>query len=91
MPLKEENLLHLLKILIKKEQRGQGVAEKLIFQVFHQYPKDYVKLILEVATDNHSAVAFYRKIGAQPLNIVKRFYSDGKDALRMELSLPHQD
>ncbi len=79
-----EGMAHLLKILVIKEERRKGVAQFFINSAIEQIKAENVgKIILEVADDNLSAIEFYQKNGFEGLNVVKKYYSDGKNALRM--------
>ena len=45
------------------------------------------ELWLEVKTDNLEAVGLYQKFGFKNEDVLKAYYSDGSDALRMNLIL----
>lgn len=81
-----ENTLHLLKIALLENQRGQGRAQ-LIFQEFleliSQERGSVPAVFLEVESKNSRAIAFYHKLGFKNLHLKKKFYSDGLDALSM--------
>lgn len=81
-----ENTLHLLKIALLENQRGQGRAQ-LIFQEFleliSQERGNGPAVFLEVESKNDRAIAFYHKLGFKKLHLKKKFYSDGLDALSM--------
>lgn len=40
-------------------------------------------MTLEVRASNQSAIALYEKYGFSPINVIKRYYSDGEDAILM--------
>ena len=40
-------------------------------------------MTLEVRKSNQAAIALYEKFGFSPVNVVKRYYSDGEDAILM--------
>ncbi len=42
---------------------------------------------LEVARQNHAAIALYRAAGYVPLETLRDYYAPGEDGLRMELVL----
>lgn len=81
-----EGLLHLLKILVLPERRKQGLAENLMNEASHwAHQKTIGRCYLEVDKANLVAINFYQKLGFKILHEIKRFYSDGRNALTMEL------
>ena len=79
---------HLYKIFLLSEFRGSSEAE-CFFQESIKILKDkgFLRVYLEVEADNGRAIRFYEKMHFKHLRRVKAFYSDGVDALTMELTL----
>ena len=83
-----DDTAHLLKICLRPEARGSGVALQFWVEILQDLRSKSVKSIfLEVETTNLRAIGFYRKVGFESLRLIKRFYSDGADAFTMQLML----
>ena len=68
--------------------RRSGIAQKLCAALEKQASKrKCTSVVLEVRTDNHSAIRFYQKNGYENFAIYTKFYEDGTDALRMKKNL----
>lgn len=82
-----ENLIHLLKIFVLPEFRRKGLGIEIL-----KYIQGWGSALkanrcyLEVDKLNHPAVTFYQSQGFKILRENKGFYSDGRDALVMELN-----
>lgn len=79
---------HLLKILVIPELRDSGNAglfwEKIRDELLQNH---FSSVYLEVEESNGRAQGFYRKLGFSLLRRVKSYYSDGADAVMMQLTL----
>lgn len=74
----QDQQAHLLKIYISPEYRSKNYSKLLLF------PDLPLKSIyLEVDSKNLRARSFYEKNGLIILGEVKKFYSDGSDAIKM--------
>jgi ribosomal-protein-alanine N-acetyltransferase len=81
---KLDETLHLLKIAVKKEFRGTGLAlEMLRSSIVASIDKE--SIFLEVAENNLVAIEFYLKLGFQKLLLKKQYYTDGQNAWAMNL------
>ena len=76
---------HLIKIVIDKDFRGKGNGRALLEYSIGKY-SEQLKIFLEVHIENTAAIALYEGLGFERLNVVKGFYRDGGDALRMLLN-----
>jgi ribosomal-protein-alanine N-acetyltransferase len=76
---------HLLKIVIDNQFRGQGHGKALLQHAIKKY-SDNLKIFLEVHVENTAAIGLYESLGFERLNVVKRFYKNGGNALRMFLN-----
>ena len=78
---------HLLKVCVQTNLRGSGTA-----QAFWVSCQDYLKtagiasFYLEVEAHNQRAIGFYNKLGFQTLRKNKGYYSDGSDAVIMQMT-----
>jgi ribosomal protein S18 acetylase RimI-like enzyme len=81
-----DDVAHLLKICVHPSERGSGLA-----QVFWQGCQQQLmacgakSIYLEVELPNERAIGFYKKLGFVSLRTIKRYYSDGTDALTMQM------
>lgn len=83
-----EPVAHLLKICIDPSQRGTRMASEFwtkirqgLSELAHQ------AIYLEVALNNTRAIGFYRKMGFRELRVIRGYYSNGDDALVMDVTL----
>tara|TARA_Y100000589_G_C26689135_1_gene441062 strand:+ start:118 stop:552 length:435 start_codon:yes stop_codon:yes gene_type:complete len=62
-----------------------GLGKKLIAKTFKECKKDNVKrILLEVSLNNKQALSFYDYFGFKTINLRKKYYKDGSDALLKE-------
>ena len=62
-----------------------GLGKKLIAKTFKECKKDNVKrILLEVSLNNKQALSFYDYLGFKTINLRKKYYKDGSDALLKE-------
>lgn len=67
--------------------RGKKIAPKLLETIITQLSSmGFKKTVLEVRTDNNTAIALYKNFGFNIKKTAKAFYRDGCDAYIMELS-----
>lgn len=81
-----DNSLHLLKIVTHPLYRGEGCGTELLaaaFDYLRHKAKPEPKVFLEVSVNNTIAIKLYEKLGFSRTRFVKKFYSDGSDALEM--------
>lgn len=78
--------LRIYSIAVSPEARGQQIGQQFIDKS-KEYATTYhlLKISLEVRTDNRIAINLYKKNGFEVTSIIKEYYSDGSDALRMNL------
>lgn len=76
---------NILLIAVKDEQRGKGVASKLIEEL-EKFAKENAieKIWLEVRESNFKAIGLYQKNNFKKIYERKRYYSDGENALIFE-------
>jgi ribosomal protein S18 acetylase RimI-like enzyme len=89
----EEDVAHLVKIVVHPQQRQQGQASLLL-----EYWCDQMKtlgqhksLYLEVEKNNHAAINFYHKHQFLVLRTLKDFYGPKRDAQAMALALDNKE
>ena len=78
-------LARIYSIAVAPTMRGQGLGEKLVRESERQAAKaDRIVMRLEVRTDNHGAIALYRRLGYRQFGTYRDYYEDHGDALRFE-------
>lgn len=83
-----DDVAHLFKILIDPAFRQQGNAVLFWSAIVHALKiKKLSRVYLEVEASNQRAILFYEKAGFKLLRRNKGYYSNGEDALMMELTL----
>jgi [ribosomal protein S18]-alanine N-acetyltransferase len=84
----EDEVVHLVKILIEPQYRQQGLAEVLFLdQCTLWRDRGHKSVYLEVEERNQAASLFYFKQGFLMLRRLKDFYGQGRDALAMARDL----
>ena len=76
--------ISLLNIVIHKCLQGMGHGLKMLKKYIKSLP-DKCSIYLEVNKNNIKALNMYTKLNFQRLSIRKSYYSDGGDAINMEL------
>jgi ribosomal-protein-alanine N-acetyltransferase len=80
---------HIVTIDVSPAGRRQGTGRLLMDELLRFCREaDAGLLRLEVAVDNHGALAFYRLLGFQERGRIRGFYLGKLDALQMVLELP---
>jgi ribosomal-protein-alanine N-acetyltransferase len=80
-----EEMAHLYKIYVDPLYREQKIAKKMLSKSSEDFKQLELKSIfLEVALYNNNALSLYRGFGFDQLNVIKKFYSDGSDAIAMQ-------
>jgi len=76
------------RIAVHPERRGEGLGRELLAAVMeHAESEGAVRIMLEVAASNTTAIALYGRAGFAEIHRRRRYYPDGVDAVVMELSL----
>jgi ribosomal-protein-alanine N-acetyltransferase len=83
-----DDTAHLLKICVDQALRGTGFTQEFWKTCRHNLKLSEIKSIyLEVESPNQRAIGFYQKCGFQLLRKIKAYYSDGTDALTMQMTI----
>ena len=83
-----DDVAHLLKVCVAQDLRGSGLTQQFWKSCTDKLKLQNVKSIfLEVESPNQRAVRFYEKCGFLLLRKIKAYYSDGTDALTMEMTI----
>ena len=78
-------LARLYSLAVDPQLRGQGIARRLIQHAESEARQAGALFMrLEVASNNDSAIALYRKLGYLQFGRYRDYYEDHDDALRME-------
>jgi ribosomal protein S18 acetylase RimI-like enzyme len=84
----EAQTAHLLKIVVDPQKRGTGLTQDLWNEAELGLKKLHIQVIdLEVEEQNLRAVHFYKKVGFSVTRVLKGFYSNGAQALKMTKQL----
>ena len=77
----------IMQIVIDKNYQRKGLATQLLQYIIKKAQKSSVeKIQLEVRRSNISAIALYHKCGFHEVGVRKKYYSDGEDAVLMDLA-----
>ena len=77
----ESDCVEILRIGVARNHRRKGIARQLVEDL-----KDFQKdIILEVSSANSDAIAFYTGAGFVETGRREHYYSDGSDAVLMDL------
>lgn len=84
----EEELFHLLKVVVYPEMRGIGLGEILLEGIMGFSRSFGIKrFYLEVEEGNRSAIRLYEKVGFHKLHLAKNFYGNSRNGFKMLKSL----
>ena len=76
---------HLMNVAVVPERRREGIARRLLENLFEQAGRD-ARYTLEVRASNRPAIAMYERFGFRAAGHRRRYYHDnGEDALIMWL------
>ena len=71
---------HITTLSVHPEQRNQGIAQNLLFQVIDDCYKNKIKYItLEVRESNIPAISLYEKNGFKSIGVRKNYYQDNNE------------
>ena len=78
--------VHLLNVAVAVAARRQGLGRALMLDLL-DYARAHaiVRILLEVRSSNAAALALYDSLGFTRFNVRPRYYSDGEDAIEMQL------
>lgn len=86
--LPDDDTAHLLKICMLPEFRGKGETQRFWSECLLNLKNEGISsLYLEVEFHNRAAISFYSKSGFKTLRHIKGYYSDGSDALTMQMTI----
>lgn len=79
---------HLISVAVNSNFRRKGVATALLRRAIESLKASGVdEFWLEVKKNNLEAIGLYLKFGFKNTGVLKAYYSDGSDAVRMHLVL----
>lgn len=81
--------ISIILLYVESTSRKQGVGSSLLDYLISN-TKGGNRILLEVSKDNIAATSLYFKKGFQTINIRKKYYKDGSDALVMEKRLNNE-
>jgi len=83
-----DNVAHLLKICLCPPYRGTEISKGFWISLLNELKQlGMSSVYLEVESTNLRAIKFYKKNNFEQLRVIKGFYSNGGDALTMNLTL----
>ena len=78
--------IHLLNVAVAVSARRKGLGRSLLLDlVAYARANAVVRILLEVRASNTGALALYESLGFTRFNVRARYYSDGEDALELQL------
>ena len=79
-------IIEIMNFCISPKRRKEGLGESLLKHVFSELLQEGAKSsFLEVRESNIGAISLYHKLGYKEINRRKQYYSDGEDALVLQL------
>ncbi|MHA2101564.1 MAG: ribosomal protein S18-alanine N-acetyltransferase [Candidatus Kariarchaeaceae archaeon] len=80
---------HIISVAVSPDHRRQGIGRKMMKYIIDQVVElsNIEKITLEVRESNHAAVEMYKQLDFYTAKVLTRYYSDGENALLMELKL----
>ena len=79
----------ILTVGVIPEHRGQGIGRQLMVLITQwAISQGSIAMMLEVKTDNITAISLYESLGYAKLNIRKNYFGNGLDALVMRKEIP---
>lgn len=85
---RDEVLGHIITLDVLAEHRRRGIGSALLEQAEQNLAaRGVTRVVLETATDNASAIAFWQRHGYRTRGVLKSYYLDRVDAYWMDKSL----
>lgn len=63
-------------IYVQEDSRRKGIATNLLFFLINNYATDKKAIFLEVAVNNNKAIALYKKMEFEIVNVRKKYYEN---------------
>jgi len=74
----------ILSIAVRSDCRREGIGSKLMVGILDLLRRKGIRRVeLEVRVSNHVARMFYEVFGFQEVTLVRSYYEDGEDAVKM--------
>ena len=87
-----ENIMDVHYTAVAPEYRGEGFGHEVMKGILAHACRRMVSLItLEVRSDNEVAIHLYKKTGFKEVNVRKKYYKDGCDALLLNREISIND
>lgn len=84
--------LRIYSIAVLPDMRGKNIGQKLLNRSKkYAIGNSFRQITLEVRTSNKAAIELYTRNGFEPVSVIKEYYSDGADALKMRYFLKEED
>ncbi|WP_421774456.1 GNAT family N-acetyltransferase [Gracilimonas sp.] len=84
--------IRIFSIVVDPDYQGQGVGNALLNHAREvALRKGALRISLEAYADDRKLIDWYKKAGFESTELLKDYYEDGKDALRMITELPQPE
>jgi ribosomal-protein-alanine N-acetyltransferase len=77
-------------LYVDKNNRRKKIASYLMDYFISEIDNSKPRILLEVSENNNAAIYLYDKFGFKVINVRKKYYSDGSNALVMERMVLHE-
>jgi ribosomal protein S18 acetylase RimI-like enzyme len=76
--------MHFTKLIVDEDYRRKGIGNRLMQASIRMAESTGCDgFYLEVNVNNRNAISFYKKLGFKEMDLVRRYYPDGSDMLKM--------
>jgi [ribosomal protein S18]-alanine N-acetyltransferase len=80
--------LHILAVAVDATARRRGLGRALVSDaIAFAREREITVVLLEVRRDNIAALGLYESLGFARMNVRKKYYRDGEDAIELSLAL----
>ncbi|MBD3615922.1 MAG: GNAT family N-acetyltransferase [Gracilimonas sp.] len=84
-----KHTVRIFSIVVDPEFQGKGIGNELLNKAREiANEKKAERISLEVSIDNRELISWYKKAGFESTEMMKDYYEEGRDGLRMILELP---
>jgi ribosomal-protein-alanine N-acetyltransferase len=79
-----DTVWHIMNVSVSPDHRREGIASRLLTELFDRVGEGKPRFTLEVRTSNAGAIALYERHGFRAAGLRRRYYQDnGEDAVIM--------
>jgi len=81
-----EEEAHLMTFSVDKNYWGRGIGKEFLREVLNRLKAEVKRVLLDVRKSNIRAIRLYQSLNFRIIGERKYYYSDGENAIQMELS-----